>query len=219
MLHALLTAAAAVTLASSDPPVPKPGDLPTANGPNNPATTPTEPPREPPSAGVPGGEPNEMSRSAMTPRSDQAKTPDAEAQLLKQLHASNLAEIEHATIASEKATARKVKTFAKTLVKDYTDLDKQVLDEARRLGMAMVNTVPTDLEMDTEKLQTTAGANFDKTFLDLEAQTHDRMIGDVERSRGELTDKRIRRVAETALEKLRDHQRSLQKLTEQVKAS
>jgi putative membrane protein len=207
MLHALLTAAALATLANSEPPLP------------NPAGTPTEPPREPPSAGVPGGTPNEMNRSAMTPKTDEAKTPQAEEAFLKQLHASNLAEIEHATIAGEKASAKKVKTFAKSMVKTYTELDRQVLEEGKRLGVILSSTVPTDLEMDTEKLQTTSGAKFDKDFLDLEAQTHDRIIGDVERSRSDLTDKRVRKVAETALEKLRDEQRSLGKLTEQIKAS
>ncbi|HEX4621060.1 MAG TPA: DUF4142 domain-containing protein [Myxococcaceae bacterium] len=217
MLHALLTAAALATLTSSDPPVQNP------SAPNpampNPAGTPTEPPREPPSAGVPGGTSNEMNRSAMTPKADVAKTPQAEEAFLKQLHASNLAEIEHATIAGEKGTAKKVKTFAKSMIKTYTELDRQVLEEGKRLGVILSSTVPTDLEMDTEKLQTTSGAKFDKAFLDLEVQSHDRIIGDVERSRSDLTDKRVRTVAETALEKLRDEQRSLNKLTEQIKAS
>jgi predicted outer membrane protein len=105
------------------------------------------------------------------------------------------------------------------MIKTYAELDRQVLEEGKRLGVILSSTVPTDLEMDTEKLQTTSGARFDKAFLDLEVQSHDRMIGDVERSRSDLTDKRVRKVAETALEKLRDEQRSLGKLTEQIKAS
>jgi predicted outer membrane protein len=219
MFHVLLTAAAVATLASSDPPVPKPGDMP-SGGTVNPATSPTEPPRQPPSVGARGGVPNEMSRSAMTPKADEVKTQQAaEETFLRQLHVANLAEIEHGTVAGEKATAKKVKTFAKAMVKDYTELDKQVLDEARRLGVALARTVPTDLEMDTEKLQSTSGAGFDKAFLDLEVQSYDRMIGDVERSRSDLTDKRIRKLAETALEKLRDQQRQLGRLAEQVKAS
>ncbi|MHB1224307.1 MAG: DUF4142 domain-containing protein [Gemmatimonadaceae bacterium] len=99
-------------------------------------------------------------------------------QIVAQVSASNAAEIAAGTIAGEKATAADVKSFARKMVEDHQRLQDQLDSLATRLAItatpAEADTLQDAFDERRESLaDATAGADWDRDFMNLQVQMHE----------------------------------------------
>ncbi|HVE79198.1 MAG TPA: DUF4142 domain-containing protein [Gemmatimonadaceae bacterium] len=129
------------------------------------------------------------------------------------------AEIEGGRTATQKATNREVRAFGQMLVNDHT----RALNELNQANAASSNAgqVPPDFQQmaaDTkQKLESTPkGAEFDRTFVDAQAQAHQAVLDRLNQAGnaqlGNDVDGRVDKMKESVEKHLREAQRLQQSL-------
>jgi putative membrane protein len=155
------------------------------------------------SADMPSGD---TSANANTPADlDPGRSTEShpEADILKELHAANLAEIQEGRLAEEKATSVKVRRYGKLLAKDHTEADKLVMRDAQKLSVNLSDTLPDAQRSEVDALRSAAGPDFDRTFIaDIEVAPKDNDT--------------IRRLSDKLIPELRKHERDAQRLGNDV---
>jgi len=113
------------------------------------------------------------------------KLTDAEIQAIAHVHHVNVMEIDMGKAAKAKATA-KVKKYGAMLVTDHTKSDKDVTALAKKKGIAKIPKpeLPTvadqkahdDMMAKMATLKTLKGAEFDKMYLQMMVEGHDKEL-------------------------------------------
>jgi predicted outer membrane protein len=155
--------------------------------------------------------------------------------VINKLHHVNQMEIRMGTLAQKNAHSSKVKSYGATLVKDHTKADKLVTAFAKDNQIAF-----TDSSMETEtdtarseehaakmqakkekmdRLTNLKGDAFDKEFLTTMAEDHQHVINILEATKGRDADKKLDQLIDKLLPTLRDHQRTAERLSQQVPSS
>jgi len=114
-----------------------------------------------------------------------AKLKAEELQVMAHYHNVNKMEIDLGNAAAKKGSTDGVKSYGKMLVKDHTDADKELTALAKKTGQMIPAEKPAD---DTEKkemaddkaaatkLKTMKGADFDKEYLRMMVQGHEKEL-------------------------------------------
>ena len=153
-----------------------------------------------------------------------AKLTEAELQAVGHVHHINLMEIDMGTSAKKVATA-KVKKYGAMLVTDHTKSDKDLAALGKKKGVAKLPDAPvaaTDAEKkDHEEmmakmatLKTLKGAEFDKMYLQMMVEGHDKELAKNDTLLASATDADVKALLEkrkTTLQKHADGARALQK--------
>ena len=114
-----------------------------------------------------------------------AKLDDADVKLIAHVHHVNLMEMDMGKLAAAKATGG-VRTYGQTLMKDHQDADKDLIAFAKKKGLAKIpgDTPPTeadkkehaDMMAKMAGLKKLKGAEFDRQFLAMMVEGHDKEI-------------------------------------------
>ncbi|MEJ7601283.1 MAG: DUF4142 domain-containing protein [Kofleriaceae bacterium] len=153
-----------------------------------------------------------------------AKLTDAELQAVGHVHHINQMEIEMGTSAKKVATA-KVKKYGAMLVTDHTKSDKDLTALAKKKGVAKLPDAPvpaTDAEKKEHEdtmakmatLKTLKGAEFDKMYLQMMVEGHDKELAKNDTLLASATDADVKALLgkrKTTLQKHADGARALQK--------
>jgi putative membrane protein len=116
---------------------------------------------------------------------------------LSQIHLTNLTEIALAKIAEEKASSSEVRAYADQLVQDHTNVDQIVVAMAQKKGAHLKNGIPAYREKRHEtaqekqlerKLNSAAGPDFDRLFLEQTSSDHERLISKLQQDREDVSD-------------------------------
>jgi predicted outer membrane protein len=125
--------------------------------------------------------------------------------LLKEMHAINLAEIEEAALAEERARSEPVKIYSRELKREHAKADALVTQEAERLGIVLDDALPNDQQSAIDRLKEIDTADFDRTFLQTTVDQNELMISKVDTA--EKADNRVRRLCDRLLPEL--HQQAM----------
>jgi putative membrane protein len=149
---------------------------------------------------------------------DQNKQPSKHdnTDVIKKLHAANVAEIEMAKAANDNAQSENVKQFADTMVKDHT----QMRDALEKVASNRNLKFDKDQELAPFKghissMKNMKGAQFDQHFTQMMVSEHQKDLSDVQnalqqaRSSG---DTELAQVLENAQTKIQEHHRMAQSL-------
>jgi len=139
---------------------------------------------------------------------------------LTKLHASNLSEIQMAQLAKDRAQSKDVKKLAEHILKDHQAADKRVEEHARmfNINMQMAMTDPELQQMQKEAqehlttLQGLKGAEFDKQFLLINVQAHEKVVAMVTEADNMFRDRKEGKIFGELLPKLKMHREHAQKL-------
>jgi putative membrane protein len=154
----------------------------------------------------------------------------AELQVIAHYHAVNLLEIDLGKAAKMKGSSQAVKEYGTMLVKDHTDADKQLKDLAKKTGQTIPAEKPaTDADKqemaDTKKmaaqLKTKKGADFDKMYLQMMVDGHDKELAKIDTKVGEVQNNELAemlRGIKPTLQHHADQARELQKNNAQASA-
>lgn len=105
-----------------------------------------------------------------------------DAQIMKIIQAVNDNEIEAAKMAEKQASSRDVKSFARDMEKEHTRMNRDGDMLGKKLKMspeesAMSAEIKTMGKTEAEQLKTANRENFYKTYIDLQAAGHEKVLG------------------------------------------
>jgi putative membrane protein len=199
---------------SGDPAAPErvPSDLPPAGVPAPSTTTGSE---------RSGNEPVDATRTAGT-----ADSTDGDLAILKKVHALNQSEIEMAQLAADKGHTTRVKSYARKLVTDHKEADRQVMSYASKKGFtSRLEQTATETPAATPgsdmhaRLMGETGAEFDRDFVSTMVDDHDRAIETVKSARDTAVDPQLRSLLGDMLPKLEKHRKMAQDLLDKQSKS
>ena len=94
---------------------------------------------------------------------------------------ANQVDIENGELAKKKASNQDVHAFARLMIKESTDVNKQAKSLAAKLHVSPEdNTISKNLKADgkksLDKLKNLSGSEFDKAYIDVEIKLHQKII-------------------------------------------
>lgn len=148
--------------------------------------------------------------------------------IVAHLHHVNLMEIDLGK-AAQKSSNAGVKSYGDSLVKDHTQSDKDLtaFAKAHKLAMIPMDKPATDADKQEQKdmmdqvtkLKAMKGAEFDKMFLDMMANGHDKELAKIDAAMGSVENgdlKVMLTAVKPVLQKHADTARDLQKTAPQA---
>ena len=132
-------------------------------------------------------------------------------EVLTKLHHSNQMEIEAGKLAQEKGTAKAVKAYGKTLVRDHTAADKQVMALAKQLKIEF-ETMPEMKNAKLEAAKGATGAEFDQMFAAAMLEDHTRDVAEASAARDATKNPKLKRLLTALVPKLEKHRATAEKL-------
>jgi putative membrane protein len=147
-----------------------------------------------------------------TPASDQAS-----ADFLVKAADGGMAEVECGQLAQSKATNAKVKSFASMMVNDHTGANSQVKSLAAARNITLPTSVSNEHKEKKDDLSKKSGADFDKAYMDLMVDDHQKTINLFEKASGDVNDAEVKTFADNTLPKLRMHLDSAKAIRSSIK--
>ncbi len=143
-----------------------------------------------------------------------AKLADADLAVASDLHHANLSEVDLGNYALAHGT-KAIKDYATTIVKDHGANDAKLIALAKKQGVATIPAAPADkMEMDAMmKLKTMKGTDFDRAYIDMMVDDHEKDIKKVSDAMGTVANAGLKaQLVETkpALERHLDTAKKLQ---------
>jgi putative membrane protein len=155
--------------------------------------------------------------------SSQEKLSDSDLQDMAMIHHVNQMEIGMGKVAQTRGSTQAVKDYGKMLVKDHQSADKDLMALAKKDHAKIPTFKPTDeadqKEMKDEKqmaahVKTLKGEAFDKAFLDMMVQGHEKVLAKVDTMASSAQNPELQTYLndlKPALQKHADQARDLQK--------
>jgi putative membrane protein len=131
---------------------------------------------------------------------------------------NGIAEVELAKLADKHANSEEVKEYARGVVKDHTEANKQLLDIAKEMKLAVVSGVSKEQREKMTNLSKLKGNDFDREFLRTMVSDHEKAIKEFENEAKNGKDQKVKDFAEKTLPALRDHLKTARKLLDNLKA-
>lgn len=151
------------------------------------------------------------------------KPSESDLQTMAFIHHVNQMEIDLGKLAQTKGATAGVKDYGKMLVKDHSTADKDLMALAKKDGATIPAFKPTDeadqKQMKDDKdmaahLKTMKGAEFDKEFLTMMVEGHEKVLAKVDTLAGTTTNTGLQtylKDLKPVLQKHEDNARELQK--------
>lgn len=152
-----------------------------------------------------------------------AKLKPQELQVMAHYHAVNQMEIDLGKVAEKKATTDNVKSFAKMLVSDHQDADKELMAIAKKTHQMIPAEKPADAtekkemadeKADATKLKTLKGNEFERQYLRMMVQGHEKELANIDSNVAKLENAELVdsiKAKKDVLQKHADEARNLQR--------
>ena len=131
---------------------------------------------------------------------------------LQMMHRANQKEVALASMARDKAETREVKQYAKMLEREHQKANRKVEMAAEKLGVNLDSNqvdVPAELESST-------GIEFDKKFVAMQIDDHQKDIESLEEMKPRVTNKRVKKVITQTMPHLKKHLARAKQLDKQL---
>lgn len=143
-------------------------------------------------------------------------------QITKILTTNNDGEIAMAKMAEKKAENKDVKKFAKDMAKDHGKNNKKAMKVAKKLDMVPEDNpkaaeIKREAEQNMAQLQNLTGSEFDKTYMNIQVQAHQKTLNDLDSTlipaaKDEKLKKELEKTRKVVAEHLEDAKEIVQKL-------
>jgi putative membrane protein len=147
----------------------------------------------------------------------------AESETLQKLHAGNQAEIQAGQWMQEHAQSSKVKDFAKKMVKDHTDMDKDVQKFAQKQGISLTGAAAggdaAKDEQHTHMMKDMPAAQADRHYMTMMVEDHQRDVSEVRSAAQQAkssNDKDLAKLLDKTAKKMEDHLKDAQKIQREM---
>ena len=120
----------------------------------------------------------------------------------------SLMEIQAGTLAQQKATNDRVKSFAAMMVNDHTKASNELTSLVSGRGMMLSTTLPPDMQKHMDAMQKMSGKAFDKHYMDMMVNDHKKTVADFEKQANSGSDTDLKAWAGRTLPTLQMHRDS-----------
>jgi putative membrane protein len=142
----------------------------------------------------PGNAPAEGAAVAPTP-----------AEILSNLHQANLNEIKFGTLATKQSHAPEVRRFGQKLVKDHTVIDTNLGALAADKQIELEKKTDPRAEDNMKRLEGLEGEAFDRAFLTLMIEEHEKGIVAIDEGAPQMADRTVRDFLESLVPQFEEH--------------
>jgi putative membrane protein len=166
--------------------------------------------------------PSNKSGTDKAQASSKEKLAESDLQAMAMIHQVNQMEISLGKVAEKKGSTQAVKDYGKMLVKDHQSADKDLMSLAKKNGAKIPTYKPTDeadqKDMKDDKqmaahIKTLRGPEFDKEYLNMMVQGHEKVLAKVDTLSGSVQNPELQtfmKDLKPALQKHADQARDLQ---------
>jgi len=153
----------------------------------------------------------------LSPQFATAQDKSADNQFLINAISHSTWEVKASELAAKQASNQTVKDFANRMVKDHTDLNKEMLKQAKGANVAVVTGLEKDQRDRYDRLSKLKGDDFDREYLSWMVESHEKMINffDSEAKDGKLD--ALRDFAKNHSADLKKHLEEAKKLRDDLK--
>jgi putative membrane protein len=144
-------------------------------------------------------------QGTMGNQSQQGSISDSDRDFAKTAYQGNLAEINVAQIAVQRASSNDVKQYAQELVDDHTKANEQLKQIATSKGIDLPSEVDSQAKSEQDRLSQLSGSDFDRQFLDQQKKDHQKTIALFQQEASQGQDPDLKSYASDNLSKLQQH--------------
>src|SRR4051812_12243096 len=170
-----------------------------------PGTNPQSPSSNPPSSTNPSPTTNPPPTATATP----GKTGEAELRndlpFLREAGGANLMEVTLGRVAQSRASDTRVRDFGGRMVTDHSNLQQQLTAFTSKYGIGFTPGLSTEQQQDVNRLQGLSGAEFDREYITLMVQDHQKDVAKFEDQSRDADSPRVRELAMQSLPVLQQH--------------
>jgi putative membrane protein len=116
-------------------------------------------------------------------------------------------------MAQEKAVSQRVKDFGAMMVADHTRANEDLIARAKTQNITIPETVKDDEQKMMDKLKKKSGRDFDKTYMDMMVEDHNKDVEEFKKAAEKCTNSSIRDFASQTLPVLQKHLDSARAIT------
>ncbi|HMH33225.1 MAG TPA: DUF4142 domain-containing protein [Puia sp.] len=116
-------------------------------------------------------------------------------------------------IAQEKASSQRVRDFGAMMVKDHTEANENLKHIAVALQVALPDSVGDDTKKEIDKLAKKNGKDFDKSYMDMMVEDHEKDVAEFRKAADKCSDSTIKSFAAVTLPTLEKHLDSARAIT------
>jgi putative membrane protein len=131
----------------------------------------------------------------------------------------NMAEIQLAKLAEQKAQSDEVKQFAKKMAEDHQKASEELKTIASQKGVTVPTEVAGDHKSLHQRLDKMSGAEFDKAFMKDMVKQHKKDVEKFEKASDSAKDDDVKQFASKTLPTLKAHHEHAQQLARTIDAS
>lgn len=124
---------------------------------------------------------------------------------LASAYQEGLAEIQLAQTALQKATGADVKSFAQRLIDDHTQANNRIATLAQQQGVTLPAAISAEQQAAVDELTRFSGADFDRTYLDINAISHLKDISQFRKQSEQGTNADVKSFSQSTLPILLSH--------------
>jgi len=114
-------------------------------------------------------------------------------------------EVEAGKLALEKAVNPRVKRFGEMMIKDHSEANNKLKGIAAERNVALPDSLGNDAKDEIAKLMKKSGKDFDKAYVDMMVDDHEKDVSEFRKAADNLSDSSIREFARTTLPVLETH--------------
>ncbi len=158
----------------------------------------------------------------------EVKLSDSELNVMAHVHAVNQLEIDAAKLAEKKGSTQPIKSYAKMIVKDHEQSDRDLNSLAKKHDQKIAKESATneadqkeisDARSELDRMKNLKSADFDREFLQFMVDSHDKELAKIDSEVGQVQDPRLSQMIKDlkpVLQRHADEARNLQKSNAQA---
>lgn len=149
---------------------------------------------------------NMMTNSTMNSTSNSSKNvSSADSEFMNKAAIGGMAEVELGKLASTKATNADVKQFGQQMMADHTRANTELKTLAASKNITLPTEVDAKHKEDMDKLSKLSGAAFDKEYVKMMVEDHEKDVAEFEKQSNSGTDADVKSFASKTLPTLKSH--------------
>jgi len=148
---------------------------------------------------------------------NQNRLSEKDKEFMLEAASGGMLEVKLGKIAEDQVASPAVKKFGALMVRDHTDLNKQLMDLAERKGVNIPKKMNEKDQAEFEKLSKLNGADFDATYIKRMVADHVHDVSAFETEANDGQDPDVRAFANKALPTLRDHLERARELATRIR--
>ncbi|NSL86488.1 DUF4142 domain-containing protein [Chitinophaga sp. Mgbs1] len=129
----------------------------------------------------------------------------------------SMMEVEMGKLAQEKAQNPRVKAFATMMVNDHSKANEELKALASGKGITLPAELSTETKDHIDKLSKKTGKDFDKDYISMMVDDHDKDVKEFEKASNDVTDADLKSWASKTLPTLKAHQDSARAIKDGLK--